>query len=258
MPREPNAAKKPYSPPSFVVLDASAAKAKLKAQEGLKDPIVHKMLSLGLRTETRVSGDVIVLCCLGRLVIGEETNAFREEVKKLLSERHRIVLDLSEIEHIDSIGLAGLVGLFTWASSEKREIRLVYSGGHLTDLLRRTRLHKVLTVYTSEQEAIASFSEVVSGEYSARLQRSSASPKYLDGYDDPHFTTSASLPAAYNARIVRMSCSTDCEQGEKKLMADLLKAGGTVPTSGAYKVVHTNTHIPSHYVTAIYGETFPH
>jgi anti-sigma B factor antagonist len=117
------------------------------------------MSSLGLRTETRVSGEVIVLRCLGRLVIGEETTGFREEVKKLLREGHRIVLDLSEIEHIDSIGLAGLVGLFTWASSAKREIRLVYSGQHVTELLRRTRLDKVLMAYTSEQEAIASFSE---------------------------------------------------------------------------------------------------
>jgi anti-anti-sigma factor len=158
MPREPNAAKKPYSPPSLVVLDASAAKAKLKAREGLKDPIVQKMLSLRLRTETCISGEVIVLRCLGRLVIGEEITAFRDEIKKLLSERHRIVLDLSDIEHIDSVGLAGLVGLFTWASSEKREIRLVYTGGPVTDLLRRTRLDKVLKVCTSEQEAIASFS----------------------------------------------------------------------------------------------------
>lgn len=68
------------------------------------------------------------------------------EVKKLLSEKHRIVLDLTEIEHIDSRGLAGLVGLFTWASSEKCEIRLVDTGGHVTDLLRRTRLHKILAV----------------------------------------------------------------------------------------------------------------
>ncbi len=74
---------------------------------------------MALRTETRISGDVILLRCSGRLVIGEESAAFREEVKKLLSERHRVVLDLSEIEHIDSIGLAGLVGLFTWASSER-------------------------------------------------------------------------------------------------------------------------------------------
>jgi anti-sigma B factor antagonist len=159
MPREPNSAKTPHSPPSLVVLDASAAKAKLKAQEGLKVPIVQRMSSLGLRTETRVSGEVIVLRCSGRLVIGEETTAFREEVKKLLREGHRIVLDLSEIEHIDSIGLAGLVGLFTWASGEKREIRLVCSGQHVTELLRRTRLDKVLMAYTSEREAIASFSE---------------------------------------------------------------------------------------------------
>ena len=114
---------------------------------------------MALRTEIRISGDVIVLCCWGRLVIGAEITALRAEVKKLLSEKHSVVLDLSEIEHIDSMGLAALVRLFTGASSEKGEIRLVCSGQHVTDLLRRTRLDKVLTVYTSEQEAIASFRE---------------------------------------------------------------------------------------------------
>jgi len=113
---------------------------------------------MALRTEIRILGDVIVLRCWGRLIIGEEITAFREMVKKRLSEKHGVILDLSEIGHIDSIGLAALVGLFTGASSEKREIRLVYSGQHITDLLRRTRLDKVLAVYTSEQEAIASFS----------------------------------------------------------------------------------------------------
>jgi len=114
---------------------------------------------MALRTEIRISGDVIVLCCRGRLVIGAEITAFRAEVKKLLSEKHSVVLDLSEIEHIDSMGLAALVRLFTGASSEKDEIRLVCSGQHVTDLLRRTRLDKALTVYTTEQEAIASFRE---------------------------------------------------------------------------------------------------
>jgi anti-anti-sigma factor len=120
---------------------------------------------MALRTEIRSSGDVIVLRCWGRLVIGEEITVFRKEVKKLLSEKHGVVLDLSEIEHIDSIGLAALVRIFTGASSEKREIRLVNSGQHVTDLLRRTRLDKVLTIYTSEEEAVASFrgAEILSG-----------------------------------------------------------------------------------------------
>ena len=80
---------------------------------------------MALRTETRISGDVIVLRCLVVSLLGKETTAFREEVKKLLSEWHRVVVDLSGMEHIDSIGLAGVVGLFTWASNEKRDIRLV-------------------------------------------------------------------------------------------------------------------------------------
>ena len=45
MPRRPKAAKKPYSPPSHVVLDASAAKAKLKVNGDPKDPNTQKMLS---------------------------------------------------------------------------------------------------------------------------------------------------------------------------------------------------------------------
>ncbi len=109
-----------------------------------------------LRTEMRILGDLVVLHCRGRLVIGGEIAGFREEVEKLLTEKHGVVLDLSDIEHIDSIGLAALVGLFTGASREKREIRLACSR-HVTDLLRRTRLDKVFTFYTSEQEAIASF-----------------------------------------------------------------------------------------------------
>ena len=49
MPRKPNAAKKPYSSPSLVVLDASAAKAKLKARGDQKDPIVQKMSSFAAK-----------------------------------------------------------------------------------------------------------------------------------------------------------------------------------------------------------------
>jgi hypothetical protein len=45
MPRHASVAKKPYSPPSSVVLDACAAKAKLEANGDPKDPITEKMLS---------------------------------------------------------------------------------------------------------------------------------------------------------------------------------------------------------------------
>jgi hypothetical protein len=46
MPRKPKIAKESYSPPSLVVLDANAAKAKLQANGNPKDPKTKKMLSL--------------------------------------------------------------------------------------------------------------------------------------------------------------------------------------------------------------------
>ncbi len=40
-------------------------------------------------------------------------------------------------------------------------------------------------------------------------------------------------------------------------MPDIFRADDTVPASGVYTVVHENMHIPPHYVTVIYGQTFP-
>jgi hypothetical protein len=33
--------------------------------------------------------------------------------------------------------------------------------------------------------------------------------------------------------------------------------GVKVENSGVYKAIHANDHIQSHYVTALYGDTFP-
>ena len=54
MPRDSKAEKKkPYNPPSLVVLDANTAKAKLTAMGDPKDANVQKMLSL---TERQLDG----------------------------------------------------------------------------------------------------------------------------------------------------------------------------------------------------------
>jgi anti-anti-sigma factor len=101
---------------------------------------------------THVSDDVMVLRCTGRLVLGEDADALRERTKKLLVEGHRIVVNLSELEHIDSIGLATIVALHRLGTSR---IKLVCSSFHLTALLRRTRLDTVIRFYETEEEAIA-------------------------------------------------------------------------------------------------------
>ena len=109
--------KKTYAAPSYKMLDANTAKAALETRAVPGEADARAMMELICKSTMKpgscISGDLIVIPCPDRLVTREDTTAFREEVKELISEKHRIVLDLSETDHIDSIGLAGLVGLFT-------------------------------------------------------------------------------------------------------------------------------------------------
>jgi len=105
-----------------------------------------------VNTVTHVSDDVMVLRCTGRLVLGGDADALRERTKKLLVEGHRIVVNLTKLEHIDSVGLATIAGLHRLDNSR---IKLVCSSVHLIGLLRRTRLDTVIRFYETEDEAVA-------------------------------------------------------------------------------------------------------
>ena len=112
---------------------------------------------MALRIKTYFWGDVIVLRCAGRLVAGKETTVFQQGVENLLSERRRVVINLTEVDHIDSTGLAALVHLLTQKRDTESGARLVSSRMRLMELLRRTKLDTVIMVYASEEEAVASF-----------------------------------------------------------------------------------------------------
>ena len=116
----------------------------------------HRVKSMTLNMVSHIADNVTVLRCSGRLVLGEDADVLRERVKKLLVEGHRIVVNLTELDHIDSLGLATIAGLHRLDNSR---IKIVCSSVHLTGLLRRTRLDTVIRFYETEDEAVA----VVSG-----------------------------------------------------------------------------------------------
>ena len=101
---------------------------------------------------------VMLLDLRGRITLGEETGAFREEVRKLLEAGHaRIILDLREVNYIDSVGLSTLVA--TYASTRKQggELKLLHLTSRVRDLLQITRLSTVFDVFDSLEQAQRSF-----------------------------------------------------------------------------------------------------
>ena len=100
---------------------------------------------------------VLVVDCRGRIVFGEESSLLRDTVKKALSENNRIVLNLGEVNYIDSGGLGTLVELRTSAQNAGGTIKLTSLTKRVGDLLQVTKLLTVFDVYTSESEAVESF-----------------------------------------------------------------------------------------------------
>lgn len=108
-------------------------------------------------TAHKLTDGIFVVDCVGRIVFGEETSALRDQVKGLISEGSRVVLNLGEVNYIDSGGLGTLVSLYTTARNAGGAIKLARLTRRVGDLLQVTKLLTVFEVYETEEEAVESF-----------------------------------------------------------------------------------------------------
>ncbi len=113
---------------------------------------------MALRMTDRNVGGVDVVDIEGRIVLGEESNAFREKVKGLLAAgKKKIVLNLAQVGYIDSAGLGTLVATFHSARSQGATLKLTNLGTKFKEVLQVTKLMTVFDTYDNEAAAVKSF-----------------------------------------------------------------------------------------------------
>jgi len=106
--------------------------------------------------EHQVEG-VTVLALKGRITVGEVTPV-REKITQLLAAGHnQIVLDLEQVDYIDSTGLGNLVISYTQVQKAGGALKLLRLNKRNVELLALTRLHTVFEVFGEETEAVNSF-----------------------------------------------------------------------------------------------------
>ena len=112
-----------------------------------------------LKISARSIENAIIVDCHGRIVFGDESSALREIVKEQLKSNPQVVINLAEVNYIDSGGLGTLVGLYTSARSAGGVIKLANLTNRVGELLQVTKLLTVFEVYNNEIEAARSFSQ---------------------------------------------------------------------------------------------------
>jgi len=110
-------------------------------------------------TDRQIDG-VDVVEIEGRIVLGEESNTFREKVKSLLaSGNKKVVLNMAQVSYIDSAGLGTLVATFHSAKTQGATLKLANLGTKFKEVLQVTKLMTVFDTYDSEAAAVQSFSK---------------------------------------------------------------------------------------------------
>ncbi len=109
--------------------------------------------NMELKFQIECLQDVAVVHCSGRMVRGVALDQFRRRIEQL--ERIRVlVLDVSEIDHLDAGGLGTLLLVRRWAMQRSVKLKLVNPPVFFRRMLESTHLTSVFEI-SSLKEAIS-------------------------------------------------------------------------------------------------------
>ena len=112
-----------------------------------------------LNISERQAGDVTILDMSGKITIGEGSIALRSAIRRLLEEsKKKILLNLGDVNYIDSSGIGELVRAFTTVRKGGGDLKLLNLTKKVHDLLQITKLYTVFDVKDDEAAAVKSFS----------------------------------------------------------------------------------------------------
>ena len=113
---------------------------------------------MALAIASREVDGVTVLGLSGRITLGEGSVQLRDAIRDLIGKGQKsILLDLGDVNYIDSSGLGELVSAYTTARNQGATLKLLKLTKKVHDLLQLTKLYTVFDIYDDEATAIGFF-----------------------------------------------------------------------------------------------------
>lgn len=114
--------------------------------------------TMSFSMETREVSHVTILDIHGRLVLGPEIGQLRSAVRDLVADgKKKIILNLADVDYLDSSGVGELVGSFTTVRNAGGELKLLNLTQKVHDVLHVTKLYTVFDIKDDEFTAVKSF-----------------------------------------------------------------------------------------------------
>jgi anti-sigma B factor antagonist len=113
---------------------------------------------MDLSLTERTKEGIVILDLKGQVVAGDGADRLRDRIKVLAEEgRVNAILNLAEVDYIDSSGLGALVMSFSAFRKQDGALKLLNLTRRNVELLVLTKLETVFEVFDDEQSAVNSF-----------------------------------------------------------------------------------------------------
>ncbi|MGD0416590.1 MAG: STAS domain-containing protein [Terriglobales bacterium] len=152
-----------------------------------------------LRLESRPVGDVLVIQCHGRIVAGNEVFTLHSYVGDSVVKYGDVVLQLDQVDFVDSSGLGAMVRLTQAARSKGGDLKLSGVPPRIRKTLQMTNLLSQFETYDSVEEAITA---AYLGSRYSRAKTGDERPRMLCVYESTDvctFLREVLCSAGYNA-----------------------------------------------------------
>ncbi len=111
-----------------------------------------------MKLSSKTVDNVIVLALQGSVLGGPDATALNDELHKLAEKKKRnIVVDLSDVQSMNSSGLSMLITALTTMKNAGGDLKLAGASKKIESLLVITKLSTVFELYPNVKKAIASF-----------------------------------------------------------------------------------------------------
>ena len=113
---------------------------------------------MALTIASRSVDGVTILDLSGRITLGEGSVQLRDAIRDLIGKGQKnILLNLGDVNYIDSSGLGELVSAYTTAKNQGAGHKLLSLTKKVKDVLQLTKLYTVFDIYDDEASAIGSY-----------------------------------------------------------------------------------------------------
>ena len=116
----------------------------------------------GIRTMMRIveqgNQRIAILKLIGDPLGEQDANTLREKIYDLRKEEIKhVIFDLSEVHHINSAGLGGLIAAMFTMLKEKGDVRFACVGTNVQRIFKTTHLDEVFNADKTVEEALRSY-----------------------------------------------------------------------------------------------------